>query len=364
MARTPAGSSTRAPVDRRGLPRRDRRRRHRMLDGRLSRSAVALTRADLSRTRSARPATTTRRDWHAWGDRGEAAYFTNPTDYIPQLHGDHLEWLRERSYVVLIVGEGPWEAHPTGSLPVARTWADCSPKGASRTTSTSGATTPPTTGPGGGTDQPPPATVRVRPSAPLKGLASLSSAEGRRAAKGSSAQVGLDSGALSPIATASRRTSLGSLTTSRICANWSSPRASWLHQAPAELDFDSRSGRRSLAAMKMLRSASHGGVCSLICASVSRGVSRTHSLSSGSVTVQRGAGRPASLNSWPTNAAVSAFHRSSIGGGCASHAAASCMWLCRMSWSWSRVSGQARRSSPVPSLGCAPQRVDRRSNSG
>ena len=58
--------------------------------------------------------------WHAWGDRGDAAYFTNPSSYVPNLHGDHLEWLRSRVHLVLTVGEGPWETEPTGSLPSAR----------------------------------------------------------------------------------------------------------------------------------------------------------------------------------------------------------------------------------------------------
>ncbi|CUR54918.1 conserved hypothetical protein [metagenome] len=61
--------------------------------------------------------------WHAWGARGEAAYFTNPTDYVPHLGGDHLDWLRGRLHVVLTVGQGPWETHPTSSLPEARRMA-------------------------------------------------------------------------------------------------------------------------------------------------------------------------------------------------------------------------------------------------
>lgn len=61
--------------------------------------------------------------WHAWGARGEAAYFTNPTDYVPNLSGEHLDWLRSRLHVVLTVGEGPWETHPTSSLPEARRMA-------------------------------------------------------------------------------------------------------------------------------------------------------------------------------------------------------------------------------------------------
>ncbi len=55
--------------------------------------------------------------WHAWGERGEQAYFTNPTDSVANLHGEHLEWLRSRMHPVLVVGQGAWETHPTGALP-------------------------------------------------------------------------------------------------------------------------------------------------------------------------------------------------------------------------------------------------------
>jgi esterase/lipase superfamily enzyme len=53
--------------------------------------------------------------WHGWGDRGDAAYFTNPVDFVPNLHGDHLDWLRQRLSVLLVVGQGQWE-DTTGSL--------------------------------------------------------------------------------------------------------------------------------------------------------------------------------------------------------------------------------------------------------
>ncbi|MDX6261444.1 MAG: hypothetical protein QOH84_3132 [Kribbellaceae bacterium] len=61
--------------------------------------------------------------WHAWGERGEATYFNNPADYLPNLEGDHLEWLRQRLFLVLTVGQGDWETNPTGSLPSARATA-------------------------------------------------------------------------------------------------------------------------------------------------------------------------------------------------------------------------------------------------
>lgn len=61
--------------------------------------------------------------WRAWGERGGAAYLTNPSDYVPGLHGEHLDWLRNRLKVVLVVGQGAWETHPTGSLPQTRRMA-------------------------------------------------------------------------------------------------------------------------------------------------------------------------------------------------------------------------------------------------
>jgi esterase/lipase superfamily enzyme len=57
--------------------------------------------------------------WHGWGDGGDAAYFTNPVDFVPGLHGDHLEWLRSRLSVLLVVGQGMWE-DTTGALPSTR----------------------------------------------------------------------------------------------------------------------------------------------------------------------------------------------------------------------------------------------------
>ncbi|HET7476336.1 MAG TPA: alpha/beta hydrolase-fold protein [Dermatophilaceae bacterium] len=62
--------------------------------------------------------------WHAWGERGEATYFANPVDYVGNLHGDHLEWLRGRLSVLLVVGQGAWEVHPTQSLPSTQRFAE------------------------------------------------------------------------------------------------------------------------------------------------------------------------------------------------------------------------------------------------
>lgn len=54
--------------------------------------------------------------WQGWGERGDAAYFTNPVDFVPNLQGDHLDWLRDRLSLLLVVGQGQWE-DTTGSLP-------------------------------------------------------------------------------------------------------------------------------------------------------------------------------------------------------------------------------------------------------
>ena len=60
--------------------------------------------------------------WDGWGDRGDAAYFANPADFVPNLHDDHLDWLRRRLSVLLVVGQGRWE-DTTGSLPSTRHFA-------------------------------------------------------------------------------------------------------------------------------------------------------------------------------------------------------------------------------------------------
>jgi esterase/lipase superfamily enzyme len=50
-----------------------------------------------------------------WGERGEAMYFHNPMDYVSHLDGDHLDWLRSRVRLTLVVGQGMWE-DTTGAL--------------------------------------------------------------------------------------------------------------------------------------------------------------------------------------------------------------------------------------------------------
>ena len=53
--------------------------------------------------------------WDGWGERGDAAYFNNPIDYVAHLGGDHLDWLRGRLSLLLVCGQGQWE-DTTGAL--------------------------------------------------------------------------------------------------------------------------------------------------------------------------------------------------------------------------------------------------------
>ena len=57
-----------------------------------------------------------------WGDRGDAMYFNNPLDYVPNLDGDHMAWLRDRVELVLVCGQGQWE-DTTGALSSTRRFA-------------------------------------------------------------------------------------------------------------------------------------------------------------------------------------------------------------------------------------------------
>ena len=60
--------------------------------------------------------------WHGWGEQGEALYFQNPTAYVTNLHGDHLQWLRHHVHLTLVCGQGMWE-DTTGALHSTRTLA-------------------------------------------------------------------------------------------------------------------------------------------------------------------------------------------------------------------------------------------------
>jgi len=61
--------------------------------------------------------------WNGWGERGEAAYFNNPMDYVEHLGGDHLDWLRTRLSLLLVCGQGMWE-DSTGALESSKRLAD------------------------------------------------------------------------------------------------------------------------------------------------------------------------------------------------------------------------------------------------
>lgn len=83
----------------------------------------ALKRADLFPVAICQSGNYDPSQWHGWGERGDATYFNNPSDYVQHMDGDHLEWLRSRVFVLLTVGQGDWETEPTGSLPSARRMA-------------------------------------------------------------------------------------------------------------------------------------------------------------------------------------------------------------------------------------------------
>jgi esterase/lipase superfamily enzyme len=50
-----------------------------------------------------------------WGHEGDSVYFNNPANYVANLHGDHLDWLRSRANLLLVCGQGQWE-DTTGAL--------------------------------------------------------------------------------------------------------------------------------------------------------------------------------------------------------------------------------------------------------
>jgi esterase/lipase superfamily enzyme len=59
-----------------------------------------------------------------WGEVADATYFANPTAYLANAHGPHLDWLRSRVAILLVCGQGAWETHPTRSLPSTLAFAD------------------------------------------------------------------------------------------------------------------------------------------------------------------------------------------------------------------------------------------------
>jgi esterase/lipase superfamily enzyme len=59
---------------------------------------------------------------HLGGGRGDAFYFQNAMDYVANMHGDHLDWIRGRVSLLLVCGQGQWE-DTTGALESTRRFA-------------------------------------------------------------------------------------------------------------------------------------------------------------------------------------------------------------------------------------------------
>ena len=62
--------------------------------------------------------------WNGWGELGDATYFANPTAYLANMEGGHLQWVRSRVSVLLVVGQGAFEESPTRALSSTRAFAD------------------------------------------------------------------------------------------------------------------------------------------------------------------------------------------------------------------------------------------------
>ena len=61
--------------------------------------------------------------WHGWGERGDAAYFHNPMDYVEHLGGDHLDWLRSQRRAWCSSAARASGRTPTGALDSTRAFA-------------------------------------------------------------------------------------------------------------------------------------------------------------------------------------------------------------------------------------------------
>ena len=60
--------------------------------------------------------------WNGWGERGQETYFNSPLDYVANLDGDHLDWLRDHVSLLLVCGQGQWE-DTTGALQSTKQFA-------------------------------------------------------------------------------------------------------------------------------------------------------------------------------------------------------------------------------------------------
>ncbi len=47
--------------------------------------------------------------WRAWGPADDETYYSNPMQFLPGTHGGHLDYLRSRVAITLVVGSGMWE---------------------------------------------------------------------------------------------------------------------------------------------------------------------------------------------------------------------------------------------------------------
>jgi esterase/lipase superfamily enzyme len=102
---------------RRDLPLEERAQRHGHYEWWILTRLVPFVQAD-SHTRELLAAGSSFGAYHAANfclKRGDAVYFNNPMDYVANLHGDHLDWLRSQASLLLVCGQGQWE-DTTGAL--------------------------------------------------------------------------------------------------------------------------------------------------------------------------------------------------------------------------------------------------------
>ena len=62
--------------------------------------------------------------WNGWGELGDATYFANPMAYVANMEGGHLDWVRGRVSLLLVVGQGAFEVSPTRALPSTLEFAE------------------------------------------------------------------------------------------------------------------------------------------------------------------------------------------------------------------------------------------------
>ena len=135
----------------RGSPRLRRRRRRSRPSAPASapttRSNIALRHADVFPLAIGLSGNYDPTTWNAGASRATPPTSTTRWPTSRNLHGDHLDWLRGRLSLLLVVGQGAWEVDPTRrAAEHARASPPCSATRASGTSSTCGATTSRTTG--------------------------------------------------------------------------------------------------------------------------------------------------------------------------------------------------------------------------